>query len=212
MVVSKRTLLSAVGPAAAGLLVSAVSWASVPDPMPIHWDASGDPNGWAPRAVGLLFTPVVGLLAAGITGWAMRRATKSDAVSSATVLGIGGFHLGLHGLIVHAALHPTEAFSITGILMLMGALIGGLGLAMPHLKQNRWAGVRTPWTLADEVNWTLTHRFAGWSMGIAGALSMVAAALLAPPASFWAAISVILVGSLLPLVYSYVIHRMRRSR
>jgi uncharacterized membrane protein len=98
------------------------------------------------------------------------------------------------------------------LVAMMGALLVALGTAMPHLQPNRWAGIRTPWTLSDEVNWKLTHRFAMWSMGVGGVIAMIAAFALPVPMSFWAAITSVVIGSLLPVGYSYVIHRMRRRQ
>jgi uncharacterized membrane protein len=113
---------------------------------------------------------------------------------------------------IEAALRDGAALSIAGLMALMGALTIGCGLLMPYLSQNRWAGVRTPWTLADETNWKLTHRFAAWSMGVGGAVSVIGAALLTPPTVFVVGVGAVLVGSLLPLAYSYAIHRVARSR
>jgi len=209
--VGKKTVLATIGPALAGVAISAATWSQIPDPMPIHWGASGEPNGWAPRVVGLLMLPLIGLIASAITGWAMRRGKLTEGMTAGVVLGMGGFHLGMHALAVQAALHPTFSLSLASVIVMMGALFGGLGLVMPQLEQNRWAGVRTPWSLADEVNWKLTHRFAAWSMGISGVACMVAAVVLPVPFSFWVGMTAVLLGSLSPVGYSYVIHRMRRS-
>ena len=206
MKTKNRTLLAALAPSALGLGLSAAVWKLVPDPMPIHWDAHGVANGFAPKTVGLLMLPIMGLATSGIMGWAMSKASDNRAVVDGSVAGVGGFLLGIHALAITAALTPGFQLSMTPFMVLMGALFAGLGLAMPHLKQNKWAGVRTPWTLGDERNWALTHRFAGWSMGIGGAVAIVAALVLSPPAMFWVAIAAILVGAFLPMGYSYLLH------
>lgn len=206
----KRTVFATLAPAAAGLGVSALVWQRMPDPMPIHWDAHGMPDGWAPKAVGLLCAPLVGALAAGLAAWAVRRGTAHRGIVDGGAGGVGAFFLGLHALVIQAALQPDGRFALGGLFALVGALFVGLGLAMPHLSPNRFAGVRTPWTLRDEVSWKLTHRFAAWSMGLAGALTVALALTLPPPALSWAALAVTLTGALLPVGYSYVLHRLRR--
>ena len=95
-------------------------------------------------------------------------------------------------------------------MILMGALFSGLGLMMPGIEQNRWVGVRTPWTLADEANWALTHRLAGWTMGIGGAVAMLSGLVLSGAVAFWVAFTAIVIGSLLPVLGSWVIHTARR--
>lgn len=206
-----RRLLAIIGPSTAGLALSAVYWSQVPARIPIHWDENGNADGWAPRAFGLLFAPVLGIVVAAITSWAVRKG-KAEKAADALALGLGAFHLALHWMVIRAALDPQQMLAIGQLVVCMGALVVGLGLAMPHLSPNKWAGVRTPWTLADEVNWKLTHQFAAWTMGIGGAVAMLAGILLAPPASFWTGIGAIVVGSMLPIGYSYVIHRARRQR
>ena len=40
-----------------GALVSAAVYARLPDPVAVHWDLHGNPNGWMPRPVGAFFAP-----------------------------------------------------------------------------------------------------------------------------------------------------------
>jgi len=34
-------------------------WNELPDPMPVHWDLAGNPNGWMPKTP-LIFMAVIG--------------------------------------------------------------------------------------------------------------------------------------------------------
>ena len=205
-----RTTICAITPSVIGLVTSAALWSRMPDRIPIHWDAHGEPDGWAPKAIGLLLTPLIGLTIAPIVAWAMGQGTERRSVIDGSTLGIGAFLLGVHGLIVEAGLRPDAQHVVNGVFVLMGLLFLGLGLVMPHLSPNRWAGVRTPWTLGDEVVWKLTHRFARWTMGLAGVATVVAALSLSPPAVVGVSLALVLAGALLPAGYSYVLHRTRR--
>ncbi|MCC7541154.1 MAG: SdpI family protein [Deltaproteobacteria bacterium] len=204
-----RRTLAIVGPGVTGLGLSVAFWSRVPDRIPIHWDDNGDPDGYAPKAVVLLAVPVVGVLIGWLTSWAVGKGNAPRAADG-LAFAFGLFDLGLHGMIIAAALHPENKLAIGPLIVMLGALFTALGAAMPHLDQNKWAGVRTPWTLADEVNWKLTHRFAGWTMGIGGALAAIAGVALEGRLAFWAGFTSVMIGSLLPVGYSYVIHRMRR--
>lgn len=205
-----RRTLAVAGPALAALGLSLAFWSRVPDRIPIHWDADGNPDGWAPKTVGLLLLPAVGLLVSLIVSWAVR---KGDAPRTADALaaGFGLFHAGLQYLVIQAAIGPAQRLPVGSLMVMMGALFVALGIAMPQLSQNGWAGIRTPWTMRDEVNWRLTHRFAGWTMGIGGGIAALAGLALPVPVCFWVACASVSVGSLLPVGYSYVIHRMRRK-
>jgi len=50
---------------------------------------------------------------------------------------------------------------------LLGFAFAGMGIYMPKLKQNYYAGFKLPWTLESEENWNATHRLAGkiWPVG-----------------------------------------------
>ena len=208
----RRSLLGGLGVSAAALLVSVAVWSAVPSPMPIHWDAAGHPNGYASRAVGLTLMPVMAMVTSAILAACGRLlADKPKAhrtlgrVSLATSLFMGALHL----LVIRAAL-TGGGLAIGTFMMLLGALFLGLGAMMPGIEQNRWVGVRTPWTLADEANWALTHRLAGWTMGIGGAIAVLAGLTLSGAVAFWVAFTAIMVGSLLPVFGSWVIHAARR--
>ena len=57
---------------------------------------------------------------------------------------------------------------------LLGGLLVGVGNGMAKLRQNRWVGIRTPWTLANPHVWDQTHRFGGWVFVLSGLALLVA--------------------------------------
>ena len=106
----------------------------------------------------------------------------------------------LHVIVLRLALGHSTSIN-DSIWLLLGAFFVGLGLVLPRLRRNRWAGIRTPWTLASEENWARTQRFAGGTMVVSGLISAVCGTALG---TIGAAISIaaILAGSLLPILYS----------
>jgi len=203
----------------AGLLASAAVWRSVPDPMPIHWDAAGEPNGFASKAFALLFVPLLGAALAPFTGALVARTGAKHAAEKRARTGLaggvlalltGGFFLGIHLLTIRASLDPTMGLSMGMLMSLLGLFILGMAPTMLMLEPNRWAGFRTSWSLNDETNWTLTHRFGAWSLGIAGLVCMLAPVFFATTVATWVGFAAIMVGALLPMPYSYLLHRVRR--
>ncbi|HJN18440.1 MAG TPA: SdpI family protein [Armatimonadota bacterium] len=51
--------------------------------------------------------------------------------------------------------------------------LAGAALVWAPPKPNAWAGVRTPWTYADEAIWHESHRVFGWGALASGALCLV---------------------------------------
>ena len=209
MMKTLRGTLAMGAPGVLALVMSAAFWSRLPDPMPIHWDAAGVPNGFAPKLVGLLLIPLVTLAVGPVVRWAMR-CGKADLGADFAAGVVGVFMLALHRMIIGASISADQALSITTLMALMGGLFVGLAAVMPHLEQNRRAGFRTPWSLGDETNWRLTHRFGAWTMGIGGALGAVLALVVPAPHVFWLAVIPMVLGSTIPLPFSYALHRVRR--
>ncbi|HJL02908.1 MAG TPA: DUF1648 domain-containing protein [Polyangiaceae bacterium LLY-WYZ-15_(1-7)] len=203
---------------ASGLIGSVAVWGALPARVPIHWDAAGQPNGWAPKAFALLALPLLGALLAPLAGALVsrsghgpRRALVHRAGATVSLL-TGGFLLAVHLLALRAMLHPSATLAVGAVLALTGLLFLGLAPTMRWLEPNRWAGFRTRWSLADETNWALTHRFGAWSMGLGGLVCALAPALFAPALAAWIGLGSVLAGSLAPLGYSYLLHRARGAR
>ena len=208
----RRTTWTSLAIALVGLLISITVWSQVPNPMPIHWNGSGQADGFGPRALGLVLLPAMSAAVTALLAWVAARKARSEGERkgmAAIMIVTALFMLGMHVLTVQAAMRAGYALSLGMLLPLMGMFFGALGLVMPMLPQNRFAGVRTPWSLADEVNWKLTHRFARWTMVTGALLCILSGLLLSGSASFWVGFSAILIGSLAPVAASYAIHRLR---
>jgi uncharacterized membrane protein len=209
----KTTLYLCTALAILGVLVSAVVWNVVPSPMPVHWNASGQADGFASRGFGLLVMPLSTLGLTLLVQVVARRQQLGSGTRSALGIIMGtfaSFMLGVHLLMIHAALSTGMHLSTGLFTALFGALFLAIGLAMPRLEPNRIAGVRTPWTLRSEANWKVTHRFAAYSMGGAGLLTILVSPLLSPPALFVVSFGAIMIGSLSPVLVSYLLYRARR--
>ena len=152
-------------------VISALRWPALPEQVPIHWNLEGQIDGWGPKAVGLLLAPVIGTLAALLADLGARR---SPALSRSA-----GFPLIIDGLVafflvVHVAtLWQLDVPRLIGVSA--GLLFVLLGLAMPLLEPNPWAGVRTPWTLLSRRSWEETHRLAGKVFVVHGLLVFLSA-------------------------------------
>lgn len=92
---------------------------------------------------------------------------------------------------------------MTGILFLF------IGNYLPKTKQNRTLGIRIPWTLNNEENWTRTHRFGGKVWFVCG-LILVLSVFLPGSLILPATLCVFCAAVLLPIAYSYGIYRQHR--
>jgi len=192
-----------------GAAASFAVYPRLPETMVVHWDIDGNPNGWMPRAFGAFFGPVF-LIAI----WQLMRllpridpreanyarfAGTYDTIVAAALLLI----LATHGIVLAVALGYRVPVSRL-VPALVGALFVVIGNVMPRVRPNWWAGVRTPWTLSSDRVWARTHRLAGFSMTVAGVVTIVSALVLPARLGLPVLIAAVVAATIGPVVYSYL--------
>ncbi len=212
----KRTLLLCAMISAVALAGSAYAWPHLDPIMPMHWGAGGEANGFAPRGVGVILLPAMAFLMPLLVAGILRLDPRQDHIEASMPalrtlsVAFSAFLACVHGLVLHAALHD-GALSVRALFVAMGALFVAFGSALPKLRSNYFAGIRTPWTLQSERVWERTHRSGGRSFAAAG-VAVALVGLLFPPAwalglSFFA----LAVGTTAPVVLSYVYWKDERA-
>jgi len=178
-----------------------------------HFDLSDVPNGWSGVGLGLTVLPLLALimtLAAGLWPRFSRRPEPlvrmagSFSVIWLAVLAVVAL---AHVQIVARALdHPFGGSQLR--IGALGALFMVFGNMMGKLRQNHFAGIRTPWTLADETVWARTHRFGGFLFFAVGLIILLASFSGLPPHTLRLLMLGSLVGaSVISAATSYLIWR-----
>lgn len=202
------TVLFAAGCAGLGWAMGGWMWGVLPDPMPSHWGIDGQPDGWLPKSWGIAVAPVVSLtpwLIEGVMAIDPRGRQEGTArrAMDALEVGLALFGVGVQVLILHAASGSSQALAGGWLLAMVGALWMVLGASLPNLTPNRYAGIRTPWTLGSDTVWAETHRLTGRAMLAGGALTVAASALLEGPMLFGVAFTALMVSALVGVPWSW---------
>ena len=184
-------------------------WPTTPARIPVHWDASGNANGYGGKAEGLLLLPVIALgiylLLLFIPRIDPGRANYAQfsgpflVVRYAVLLMMAA----IYGLTL-IAIEVVDLNMTRVILGIVGLLFIVLGNVLGKVRPNWFVGVRTPWTLSSKRSWVRTHRLAGWLFTVAGLifLALIAANVsVALPLIVSAVVGVIAV---VLIVYSYI--------
>lgn len=79
----------------------------------------------------------------------------------------------------------------------------GMGNYLTQVRPNHFVGIRTPWTLDNEVVWQKTHRLAGKLWVSVGLLGVVLAFLLPSPISLPLTMILIGISTVYIVLYSY---------
>jgi uncharacterized membrane protein len=147
----------------------------------VHFNAHGDPDGFAGKGVGLALMPAIGAATIGFLAILpsispRRKNLEASAAAYGTVMiGVAAIFLVTQGTIVARAMDP--AFDVLRWLFVaIGVLFAVTGNLLGKVRHNYILGVRTPWTLADERVWDKTHRFTGRLMALAGVVLALGAA------------------------------------
>ena len=181
--------------------------------VPIHFNASGAADGWAPAAVGLLLAPGLAalvwllMLKLPVVDPLGANLLRSATAYAAVWIGAVAVLFAAHAMILASALGLAAPVAIV-MPIAVGLLLMTIGNAMGKLRWNYTVGIRTPWTIADERVWDKTHRFGGRALVVAG-LAITSGAFvpaLQPWQGLW--IAGLTVGvSLLAVLKSYLLWR-----
>lgn len=194
------------------LAATAVAYGSLPDSVPIHWNAWGEADNWAPRlsvAVGgpLFVFGIWGLFE--VLARIDPRRSGLQGGGRETIFMLSQAMLGL----LYLAFLARATGLVEGnkpIFVVVGLFMALLGNYLGRVRPNWFAGVRTPWTLSDDENWRRTNRLAGKTFVAAGLVIVAAALVFEGPAVAAVVVGAALLASLIPGVYSYLFWRRNR--
>lgn len=191
-------------------------WQDLPHEVPMQWDLDGNPNKYVAKidlAVIVFSMPAVTYFVFWLIAYLdykekkQRPTIRFNAFKNVAIILTSA--LGLY--IVNASVRGGLA-STNWIVLMAGVLYMLLGSYLKAVPANYFLGIRTPWTLKNELVWERTHSFAGRLWLLVGLGLMIV--------SFWLAADlnvIILIGStlfilLLPTLYSFIKYRaMNRS-
>lgn len=196
----------------APLVYLAFVWSKLPATVPLHFGLNGQPDRYGSKSE--LFLPVGIMIVVSIgVYFLLNNLHRIDPKKSYTeenrgrmqrfAIGLTLFMSALGCFIVQSAVDGKINMSGNYIVVLIGLLFAFLGNYMYTIKPNYFAGFRLPWTLHDNENWRLTHKLAGVLWFAGGLLIALLALVLPTKFAMGAFISVTLIITLIPTIYSY---------
>ena len=188
------------------ILAGIALWDQLPDPMPTHWNAAGEVDGWSSKPFAVFGLPWI-LVAAQ---WLCMLGTAADPKKKNHPDKI--IHLVLWIIPVLSVVMHTVVYLIAlgyGVRMevvmpiLIGLILTIIGNYLPKCKQNYTIGIKIPWTLNNEENWNKTHRFAGFLWTFCGIAIMITGVV----GGLWILLPIFILMVFAPVIYSYLLHR-----
>ena len=186
-----------------------------PEQIPAHYGADGLVTRWGSKWE-LIILPAATLLMAGFFPLVAKlvRAAEPDGKNNEKVLLISGcatlllFNV-MTGYFLYTAYHQLENLSefpvdINRIVFVaLGIVLIIVGNVMPKARMNSLCGLRTPWSMKNEVTWKKCQRFGGISFIVAGAAMAVVSLLTHGWSCFAWAMGILLLVAVVDVMYTY---------
>jgi uncharacterized membrane protein len=202
------------------LVIAAVAlgflvYPSLPESVPIHWNAVGEADGYGPSWVGAFLFPLgMALVLLFLVVVPKIAVFKENMRAFERQYWLLGAMLELFFILFFAiTLAPNycSGFNFSQALaLLLAMLFVFIGWLAPSFKRNFFVGIRTPWTLANDKVWEKTHKLGGRLFIAAGLITLLGA--LFPSHAFWIAITAILVAAVAAVAYSFLLYRKTGKR
>ena len=182
----------------------------LPQEIPIHWNIKGQIDGYGPKSMVWIVAsmPLLVLFLMWITpkidpSKDNYKKFESSYLIIRTLIVL--MMLSIHWIIILATLGVVNDIN-SWIQVVMGVLFIFLGNFMPKIRHNYFLGIKTPWTLANEVVWKKTHRLGGYLFAISGMLVLISIPF-GQVVSMSVMMGSILATALMTVVYSYLAYR-----
>ena len=188
------------------MLAGVILWNQLPEQIPSHWNAVGEIDGWSSKPFAVFGMPLILLAAQWLcvlgTGTDPKKNNHPQKILHLVLWIIPVLSALLHAIVYAVALGRDVRVE-TVMPVFIGILLAIIGNYLPKCKQNYTIGIKIPWTLNSEENWNRTHRFAGRLWVVCGLAIMLTGFF----GGFWIFLPIVLLMVIVPLVYSYVLHR-----
>jgi uncharacterized membrane protein len=183
--------------------------------LAIHWNAAGEADGYGSSFMALYFMPLLTMaIAALIAAVPVIDPLKANVEMFRRELNLfiaafSAFMYYVHGLTL--AWNNGLTFSMTGMMAPgLGLLFVAIGMVIRKAKRNYFIGIRTPWTLANDIVWEKTHDIGGQLFIASGVLTLIC--VFFPSAAITVLLVTAMGSSLITMVYSYLEYRKIEKR
>lgn len=207
--IMKNRELVILGLALLPLVVLGIFWNSLPEQVPMHWNAEGKIDRMGDKIELALLMTIIPLFLYFLLRFIPKIDPKRNLDSNdknyfnlRLVLQI--FISGLFTFILVMTKYP-ESTDSNLILAFIGLGFSGLGYTFKNIKPNYFAGFRTPWTLENPEVWVKTHQMAAKYWMIGGVLIFISYFIF--PQTIFIFLGITAIITLVPLVYSYIIFK-----
>ena len=213
------------------LVSTVVALPYLPDSVPMHFDVNGAVDRYGSKYE-MLFIPAILILLNVLSEFGLlrvsrngrdpeSRAVKSDSanakVASLSTTVISFVMVILNFALIYIAHSSTDnlgelPFDFSGLsAVALGITFIAMGNYMPNTKRNSFVGMRTSWSMYNDVTWQKSNRFAAYAMILAGIVTALVGLIVGGMVSLIVLLGALVVTSVIVSVYSYRVYRKEKN-
>lgn len=197
------------------LAVTLASLPWLPDQIPAHYGFNGEVDRWGSKYETFLFPAIALFFGALMLAMAKYSAKNEETGRNNEKIGLlaGAASLGLfnalHAVFMYTSFAQVENLNQMSLefnqiaFIAYGATLIVVGNIMPKSKPNSVVGVRTAWSMKNEITWKKSQRFGGIISIICGVVLVLACLFVRGMACFFLAMGLTAVMVCADLIYSY---------
>lgn len=186
-------------------------WNDLPKKVPIHWNINGEIDRYGSKSelllIPFLLPLLIYLIFLIVPHIDPKKKIQQMGSKYQTLKVILTTFMSVLALYILYSVKNESVSNPNTLFLLIGLLFFVLGNYFKTIKANYFIGIRTPWTLENEKIWKETHQLGG-KLWFVGGLLIVAASLIlekSTTAIFFITVTVLI--SFIPIVYSYLLFR-----
>ena len=191
------------------VLAGAITYPILPDQIASHWNAAGEADGYMDKFWGIFLLPLV---MAGMYLFyfvipkidPLKKNIESFRPTYNTFwLWMFVFLLYIFGLSMVWNFGYRFNFTVA-IVPAIAAFLYIIGVVLEKSKRNWFVGIRTPWTLSNDVVWDKTHKLGGRLFKVAAVISLLGLFLRGELPVLAVLAAPVAIVAVVTIVYSYV--------
>jgi uncharacterized membrane protein len=182
----------------------------LPEKMASHWNVQGEVDGYVSRFWGAFLMPIIALVMFLIFSFIPRIDPMKENIEK--------FRNYFDGFIILIVLFLFYIYALTifwnfEYIFDIGQVLAPAfailfyfsGILISKAKRNWFIGIRTPWTMTNDIVWDKTHKLGAILFKISGAICLFG--LLLPAYAFAFVLAPVILFSIYLIIYSYLEYR-----
>ncbi len=193
------------------MVIGLLLWNVLPQQIVTHWGADGAADGWGSKAFAIIGMPLLMFGMHFLCAFLALRVSKNTA-QKGKVLEMLFWTCPIISVVVNLVKYSVALGMDINVRLLMPVVLGIvfviMGYYLPNCTSNSMISIKVEWTLNDDENWTLTHRFGGIIWQVCGFLLIIMEYLAGSVGEILFPM-VLLVIVFAPVIYSYVLFKQK---